>query len=450
MILVSGCGIDDTPTEAPSDEVGDDITEAPTKKPTDTEPPVAEGPYKFRSAELGHYVIVYSVDNPDNYRAAMRLRRQISSKYGKELPIVLDTKNEPSGYEILVGDTNRTEIRGRVMEYSVTVDEGRFTVNFGGSVSADAAADYLCSKVFDGQELILDKGEYYKTSLMKPNCEITEGTSARVMSANILADKFSNESYGPAYSRAEIFAAMLITHTPDVVGLQEADESWNKVLDKYLERIERTHGISYSRYTATYEDKVNYTSLIYRSDKFKIDDGGVNVFTWWTNGRFNHDYHMRNVSWACLSPVEGEGKSFIVANTHWSYRTEHADGSVTLSGASAPLEANELRVQCKDETDAFMTSLKQSHSDTPIFLTGDFNTSLYFFTQSSWQPKDFGIVSEEAKKNGTALSEVPASGHYDHIFGAGGYSVGRFDIVYDKEQHSELTDHPFVYADLIF
>jgi hypothetical protein len=97
-----------------------------------------------------------------------------------------------------------------------------------------------------------------------------------------------------------------------------------------------------------------------------------------------------------------------------------------------------------------MTTLRQANPETPIFLTGDFNTSLPFFTDSGWTPASFRVISEEALKAGKALSLVPTSGHFDHIFGTGNYTIQLYGFFNDANEHSLLTDHPFVYVDLTF
>ena len=403
----------------------------------------------FKSSQLGSYVIVYSEENPDYFELANKLSDQIYAKYGVMLNTMPDAAVNPSKYEILIGDTNRYDPQGNVMEYSVTIDEGRFRINVGGSFSADKAVDFLCKNIFNGKELNLANGEYYRKSLLTKAYPLAENTTARIMTANILADAFADSSYKKAYYRAEIFAGMLIAYTPDVVGLQETDENWNKIFDDYLTKIQKTHGITYARHFATYESKVNYTSLLYRADKFKVADSGVKIFSWWIDPAFHHNYHMRNISWAQLSTLD-EDKQFIVANTHWSYRTEHADNKTYLAGADKPIVADELRQQCKSETNAFMTELKNTYADIPIFLTGDFNTSLSFFTQSGWTPTSFKIISEEAKSSGKTTSVVPASGHYDHIFGTGKYTINQYAYFKNTDYLDLLTDHPFAYTDLAF
>ena len=406
--------------------------------------------YQFDTDEIEQYVVVYDDSNPDYAAYAKQLADRINEKYGKTLKITPDTTASVSNCEILIGDTNRSDSQGKIMEYSVTVKDGKFRINVGGSCSAEKAIEYLCANVFDGQRVTLNNGEYYHTSLLTKNSPVTSGTTARVMSANVLADSFSGGSHKNANYRAEIFAGALISYTPDALGLQETDANWNKVLDTYLVKIQKLYGIKYSRYLATHEGKLNYTSLLYRSDKFKVEDSGVKVFSWWTDKNFNHNYHMRNITWAQFTSLTDANKKFVLANTHWSYRTEHDKGNTYLNGSSTPIATNELRTQCMNETNAFMTSLKERYSAMPIFLVGDFNTSLPFFTSYGWTPKSFNVISEQAKNNGTALSTVPTSNHFDHIFGTGNYTVKRYEFFNNVNQHSALTDHPFVYADLAF
>ena len=437
VALMSGCG----EQEEVDPYIENSGSESETAQPE---------PYQFKSSELEKYVIVYTGESTEYSKLALKLRNQISSQYGKKISTSRDTALEPSKYEILLGDTNRYDYKAKVMEYSVTVDEGKFRINVGGPYSAEAAINYLCENVFNGQEIVLDNGEYYQRSLLSKSIPISDGTSARIMSANLLADKFSDGTFKGADYRAEFFAGMLLTYSPDVLGLQETDESWNRVLDRYLVKLQKAHGISYSRHLVEHEGMLNYTSMLYRSDKLKVENSEVKAFSWWSSGAFKNNHHMRNVGWTQFSFLDNAEKKFIVANTHWSYRTEHADGKTYLVSGGSPIATNELRIICKDETSEFLSTLKQTYSDIPIFLTGDFNTSLTFFTQSDWSPSGFKILSEEAKASGTAISTVPAANHFDHIFGTGSYTIKCFAFFNDTNQHPLLSDHPFVYADLTF
>ena len=404
----------------------------------------------FQSQNLSKYTIVYGESNPEYAQLANTLADHFLETYDAFLTTAGHTQLSPTPYEIVLGDTDRTDRQGRIMEYSITVESGKFFIHAGGAFSAQAAIDYLCRNIWNGEAFTLEEGEYYETSLLTKTQAVADGTSARIMSANVLADAFADSTCQNACYRAEIFAGMLISYTPDILGLQETDETWNEILDVYLEKIQNLYSISYTRHLNTYENKVNYTSLLYRSDKFQVENSGVHLFPWWTDSAFHHNYHMRNISWAQFVPLDSTQKAFLVASTHWSYRTEHANGSTFLAGSDAPIAENQLRLQCKDETDAFLTTLRQTYPETPIFLTGDFNTSLSFFTDSGWTPTGFQIISEEAKASGKSISLIPASGHYDHLFGSGTYTIKLFGSDNEHNEHSTLTDHPFVYADIAF
>jgi len=135
LAFMTGCD-----KEEPSSSENSSVDESESTGSSEaTESTQIPGPYQFRSGEIGNYVIVYSGENTDYYRLANELRIQISDKYGKSLAIKRDTNLEPTKYEILLGDTNRYDHVSNVMEYSVTVDEGKFRINVGGSFSAEQA-----------------------------------------------------------------------------------------------------------------------------------------------------------------------------------------------------------------------------------------------------------------------------------------------------------------------
>ena len=406
--------------------------------------------YQFKSSDLAKYKIIYDADEEGLFSFANQLQSTIFSKYGVNISVSNDENTEISDYEILIGDTNRFATTGNIMKYSLTVAQNKVKINVGGVFSASKAIDYLTTNLFTGVPFELNVGEYFTTSLISTVQSITSGTTARIMSANMLADAFDGGSYKDAEYRAEIFAGVLVAYKPDVIGTQETDDAWNSVLDRYLNKVKEEYGLEYSRYFATYQNKINYTSLMYRSDKFTVTASGVKVFSWWVDPNFNHSYHMRNVSWAQFSSIDNASKKFIVANTHWSYRTEHDGGNKYLTGSSKPIATNELRTQCKDETNALLSTLKSTYDNMPIFLTGDFNTSLPYFTNYGWLNSSYSVVSAQAKSQGTSVKDVPTSGHFDHIMGTGSYTVKRFDFFTNVNFKELVSDHPFVYADLAF
>ena len=86
-------------------------------------------PYQFTTSQLQQYVIVYEGANPDYAALANELAEHLMDQYGAFLTTAKDTDSQPAPFEILLGDTNRTEGVSKVMEYAVTVAQGQLIIH---------------------------------------------------------------------------------------------------------------------------------------------------------------------------------------------------------------------------------------------------------------------------------------------------------------------------------
>ena len=274
---------------------------------------------------------------------------------------------------------------------------------------------------------------------------LTAGADLRVMTANILAKRWAT-SYAncpPVVQRAEIYAATLISAQPDVIGVQESDNEWIAILPYYLTFIKENYGIEYewifedwrseSQIAADVEVGQTLTTMIYRSDKYKLEDSGIANTEWWTTTVYN----MRLFEWALFSEKANPEHRFIVCNTHWSLSTEGA-------------EAQDQSVQ--QSIDGVKT-LQSKYPNVPIFHTGDYNSnndesSLYrrFLAQT-------GSVDAmlKAAENGVRVNEcsgcAPVGSHrgansnyIDHIaFVGGSVSILKYETLIGKNLY--CTDH---------
>jgi mRNA deadenylase 3'-5' endonuclease subunit Ccr4 len=67
---------------------------------------------------------------------------------------------------------------------------------------------------------------------------LTEGSTLRIMTSNILADRWvSGRNYGSVAKRAEMYAGVLMVYRPSLVGVQETDDPWTKNLPYYLDYL---------------------------------------------------------------------------------------------------------------------------------------------------------------------------------------------------------------------
>jgi len=414
--------------------------------------------YSFSTNDLKNYQIVYSTEyNVELSTLAYKLQNAISEKYGVSLAVGLDIIKEKRDCEILLGETNRyldsdnkTIINGKIMQYSVTVDNGTFRINAGGVFSAEKAVEYLINNVFTGEEVSLKDGEHYKKSFVSEKVLIDSEATARIMSTNVLAQSFikDQEPFKGINYRVEIYAGVLIVYTPDIVGVQETDSAWINPLKKYLDRIKKEYDIEYSRHFAEYENTVNLTSLLYRSDKYTVGDSNMEGFEWKKDPNLpTESYHLRNVTWAQFNSKEDSSKGLIFANTHWSYGSEYV--GKTLSDGTV-LGQHTAKGLCKDETATIYNRLKSTYSNMPFFATGDYNASANWFASGG----NYSSFSSVCSLLSIEANCVPEVGVYDHIFGSGSYTVKKMEYIESVKTTVDgvglLTDHNFVFADVAF
>ncbi|MBO7186888.1 MAG: endonuclease/exonuclease/phosphatase family protein [Clostridia bacterium] len=399
----------------------------------------------FSTSNLSKYSIVYDSNESDTYTAAVTLQACFLIKYGIDLTIKSDRYSKDSNCEILIGDTNRYSASGKVMKYSVTVDGATLKINVGGLYSAQKAMEYLTQNVFTGKQVNLASGEYYSKSFITNTQGLTSGTTARIMTSNVLADEFNTSAdYNLASYRAEIYAGILGAYTPDVIGVQETDDNWNKVLDRYLAKVNREYSTNYQRAVTTYNDKVNFSSIIYRADKFTLNNSGYTNFTWKSDANLpNDNYYMRGVAWVQLTSKTNSSKKLVLANTHWSYGSEYQNIKLT-NGTTVTLHY--CKGLCKNETVTKINSLKSTYSGMPLFLTGDFNASASWFTSGG----TYASFSNTCSLLSSKVNKTPGTGTYDHIFGTGTYTVKSFVYIDGINEIDLLSDHPFAYSDVSF
>ena len=127
-------------TEAPTTEAP--TTEAPTTeevKPTPTEP-------ILNGVHISEYSIVYSNTLDYNKRAATYIQEEIKERTSFEIPVVKDTSDKVTDYEIVVGETTR-DISARLdedttgMQFAILAEEKQIALE--GDYFVIAAAAYF-------------------------------------------------------------------------------------------------------------------------------------------------------------------------------------------------------------------------------------------------------------------------------------------------------------------
>lgn len=409
---------------------------------------------------LSEYSIVYDAQSRGYDTVAQHLRDLLETKYGVTIPVYADSAQSDGGAcEILVGKTNRafsqtvfTAKNPEIMTYEVSVSGKKVQLLSGGVFSARQCANAM----YAGAAQLKNDGDFFATELASVSQAVTENADLRVMTCNVLADIWVPDALGAAnygYSaveRAEIFTAMLVSYTPDIIGLQEAYKEWSALIPGILATLKSEYGIEYTwvydKYTKENTDYDCMTSMLYRSDKYELDasKSGIVPTSYWEQkmAEENRSYYCRVFEWLYLTEKTGTDK-FCVVNTHWelSERTEWVQ-------------------LCINEEIALINDLRSRYS-VPIICTGDFNckqdTEDYnrFIAEASLEEtcklaETAGTLANKVGGCGE-LGKVRKEGNYiDHIFASSGTcDVLRYETV-TGSMTQFMSDHSAQYADVKF
>ncbi len=297
---------------------------------------------------IENYVVVYGKGTPSGETVAQSVVDVIASATGIYLPIVSDKEAEVE-CEILAGKTNRAESAGvdslANLSYNVSLHSGKLAIDCLSSETGDAAVRKLyASKMSSGGKVELTSGELCSgTLLTEPVMPMTEGSDLRIITYNVLTEKWGGSETS---ARAEYFGAFLDVYKPDIVGVQEVCEQWRKYMP---DRIG-----SYKLIGTTRKDGgQSYSAIVYDSSKYEVLAQGVETYS------YHASAECRNMSWAIfMEPATGVKFAFI--STHWDFGEEE--------------NKQKMRKVQADEMSKKIEALKAEY-DCPVIITGDFNCS---------------------------------------------------------------------------
>lgn len=184
---------------------------------------------------LRQYKIVYG---PEASGMAQKIKNKFTEEYGITLPMVPASQGTPSEYEILVGNTGRTESINAVKDYEylayiVKVDGNKLVMKFGGEYSL---ADFL--REFN---TVLTGGAS-STSVSIPG---TLNTKKNFINDSVVNSKGTNRPAATQYrvmseqlehewleggksvaERSEIMRSSFEYYDPDIAGVQNLSPKW--------------------------------------------------------------------------------------------------------------------------------------------------------------------------------------------------------------------------------
>ena len=401
---------------------------------------------QFNGVPITEFSVVYSTEVPEMEAVATDLAKRIGNVFKTTIDCYSDEKSERR-HEILVGMTNRW------LSAEVFADAQVPLMSYKMVVSGDTV-QMACPGAFSGAEMLtafnttyllglhyrnMRDGTYMEKNLLKRTEQpLTEGSTLRIMTSNILADRWvSGRNYGSVAKRAEMYAGVLMVYRPSLVGVQETDDPWTKNLPYYLdylreylymdyEWIENTY--PYVHGQATQVGAIpNMTSIIYSKDQFIYEESGMQEFS-----DFNHTaYKLRVLTWGIFTH-KASGEKYALVNTHY-------DGNPTIG-------AREIREQA-----AKVNAIKNKYAGIRVFCTGDYNNHGGYNINDLKTALNMLTTKDIAKTSGTLVNEIPGIPekiYIDHIFTEKTNVVTRHETI-DDDYANVLSDHRLQYADII-
>ena len=396
---------------------------------------------QFNGVGIQKYSVVYSQDVPEMKEIAEALALRIGNAFETEIACYEDDEPERE-FEFLVGLTNRefssacfSDAQVPLMSYQLVVGGTKVQLACPGAFSGSEAvtkfsSNYLFALTFKN----LRDGVYMKTNLLTvTNQPLTEGSTLRVMTANILADRWVNGRNFPSVpKRAEMVASVLAVYRPDLIGMQETDEPWTQNFPYYLDYLRDWLYLDYGWIENTARlanGKVvsNLTSIVYSKDRFTYVTSAMQEFS-----SFNHQLYKLRVLTYGIFTKKDNGEKYALINTHY-------DGG-------APYPAKEI-----SEQTAMINDLKSRYQGIHVFCTGDYNNHGDYNILDLQRSANLMDSKDEAKRNGTLINEepgIPEQIYIDHVFFQTGTTVTRHETIV-SDYAAIMSDHKLQYGDFI-
>lgn len=268
--------------------------------------------------------------------------------------------------------------------------------------------------------------------------EVTEASSAAptlcVMSWNLQC---------PSAEDTDLFAAMrdgITYYDADIIGLQECNKAAHR---GGVSRFRSLYSVAtaYHEGTETYD----YTPILYKTERFDLLESGVE----WLDGRYTGT-NTKCLSWAVLSDKENGGQKLIMLNFHGAVASNKYKGMEDMTGEELAALATEWKIDNIHQIHRKIAALEKEYGELPVFVTGDYNTSLGaepYKVMESYGYLDAEFTAVTSAMTGTksthTMGQRPAAGKsIDHIFYSPDRGITPYVHCFGMRQSDlDATDH---------
>lgn len=308
-----------------------------------------------------------------------------------------------------------------LMSYAISCSNNSIYISCGGGFSANEAVLSLVHHV-ENNDITPNFSE---NKIILPLDDVKHTGDLRVMTSNILAERWLCGGRPNINIRAEVYAAILKKYSPDIVGVQETDMPWVELFPSYLIILKNEYNIDYSWDQPIVDDVANLTSILFLRNRFSMKEHGMRDFPYFEHKK----YKLRVLAWTVLKD-NVTNKLCSLVNTHWSCEKEHAN------------------IEIEEET-KLVHEIESHYSDVNVFCTGDYNMHMNLAFEDMKKGSKLIDAKESAEASDTLLNHISgvAEGIYiDHVFTNKDFNVTAYETVDTPTAHI-LSDHLPQYGD---
>ncbi len=254
---------------------------------------------------------------------------------------------------------------------------------------------------------------------------LSEGADLRIMSFNILAELWADIALKTLLERQKCVPAIILSYSPDVVGLQEVTPAWYSSLEEQLAGLYNVAGKTLNGHP---DGETNFSTLMYNVATTELIECSTTVYS------EGNDPKLRNLTYG-LFHRKSDGAKYIVTCTHWDITVEAR------------------RIQCSEMAELVQDLVNKYR--VPIFCTGDYNETenglfrIFLDKTGMLDPKYTAKVIGYAGGTGHELKKKPTASSpcVDHIAVTTGPKLLYYNAVLCPTA-LEASDHCPIYIDV--
>ena len=331
--------------------------------------------YNCAGYSYAYYNIVLP-EKADFYeeRAARIVQTYVANRVGALLPIIYDNETDKaSDFEILIGDTNRTQTKVTENEYVFATYGAKAEIVAGSVFAMEFAIEHIENE--DMALLYFDENFNAGELKREDTAErlVNEGNKSfgekqgdyRIVSNNVWGWNentmpglwnYNSKSYNSAAQRNKMMMDVYLALDADIILLQEYTTRLMRI-DAYENIIPALADYGYAEavpkksFTESGSALYTATPVLYKTEKFDLVTNGCTKFE--TGGG-----HDKFLTWAVLQE-KGTDNKILAASVHHAY--QGGTEGENYRKAQVPIVTNTL------------TQIAKGLGNCPIVLAGDFN-----------------------------------------------------------------------------